>query len=170
VSPRVPQLRTSPPYRGGLRRCHVSHGSGLCLPERRALALPRVPQLRTSPPCRCELRRCHVSHGSGFCLPERRAPTLPCVLQLWASPPYRGGLRRCHVAPTSPPREESSGAVTYPTVPSGLCTKRIKNDLTAPGRQLGSHVFKARLCVTEAPVRRADIPLQFGSTAQRSSS
>jgi hypothetical protein len=31
--PRVPQLRTSLPCRGGLRRFHMSHGSGLCLPE-----------------------------------------------------------------------------------------------------------------------------------------
>jgi hypothetical protein len=40
---------------------------------------------------------------------------LPCVPQLQTLPPCRGGLRRYHVAPTSPPREESSGAATYPT-------------------------------------------------------
>jgi hypothetical protein len=60
----------------------VSHGSGLCLPERRAPALPRVPQLRTSPPCRGGLRRCHVATGH-------------------ASP--RGELRCCHV-PHGPQR------------------------------------------------------------------
>jgi hypothetical protein len=89
VPSRVPQLRTSPPCQSGLWRCHVSHGTRLCLSERRALALPRVPQLRTSPPC-------------------------------------RGGLQRYHVAPASPPREESSDVVTYPTALSGLWNIGIK--------------------------------------------
>jgi hypothetical protein len=113
------------------------------------------------------LRRCHVSHVSGLCLTERRAPALPHVPQLRTSPPRRGGLRCCHVDPTSPPREESSGAATYPTATSGLWTTGIKKGLTAPGTQLGSHVSKARSRVTEAPARRADRPLQFGSTVQR---
>jgi hypothetical protein len=30
--PRIPQLRTLPPYLGGLRRCYVYHGTGPCLP------------------------------------------------------------------------------------------------------------------------------------------
>jgi hypothetical protein len=34
VLPRVTQLRTLPPYSGGLRCCHVPHGSGPCLPAR----------------------------------------------------------------------------------------------------------------------------------------
>jgi hypothetical protein len=72
--PHVPQLRASPPCRGGFWRCHVSHGFGLCLPERRAPALPRVSQLQTLPPCRGGLRRCHVVRPR---LPERRAPVLP---------------------------------------------------------------------------------------------
>jgi hypothetical protein len=127
---------------------------------------PRVPRPRTSPPCRGGLRRCHVSHGSRLCLPERRAPTLPRVPQLRTSPPCRGGLRCCHVAPVSPPREESSGAATYPTALSGLCTREIKKGMTAPGTQLGSHVSKARSRVTEVPARRADMSLQFGSTVQ----
>jgi hypothetical protein len=63
-------------------------------------------------------------------------------------------------------REESSGAVTYPTAPSGLWTTGIKKGLAAPDTQLGSYVFKARSRITEAPVRRADKPLQFGSTVQ----
>jgi hypothetical protein len=113
------------------------------------------------------LRRCHVSHVSGLCLTERRAPALPHVPQLRTSPPRRGGLRCCHVDPTSPPREESSGAATYPMATSGLWTTGIKKGLTAPGTQLGSHVSKARSRVTEAPARRADRPLQFGSTVQR---
>jgi hypothetical protein len=32
VLPRVLQPRTSPTNRGGLRRCHVTYGSGPCLP------------------------------------------------------------------------------------------------------------------------------------------
>jgi hypothetical protein len=63
--PRVPQLPTSPPCRGGLRRCHVflssgprlpaEVGSGAAtwpwphLPERRAPVLPHAPQ----PPAGC---------------------------------------------------------------------------------------------------------------------
>jgi hypothetical protein len=69
--PRVLWLQTSPPGRGGLRRCHVSYGSGPCLLAevgsnaatcpmatdltsrlRRDLALPRVPRV----PMGCELQ------------------------------------------------------------------------------------------------------------------
>jgi hypothetical protein len=42
--PRVREPWTSPPCRGGLRRFHVSHSSGLYLPEGRALVLPCVPR------------------------------------------------------------------------------------------------------------------------------
>jgi hypothetical protein len=105
-----------------------------------------------------------------LCLPERRALTLPRVPQLRTSHPCRGGLRRCHVAPASPPREESSGAVTYPTTPSGLRTTGIKKGPVAPGTQLDSLVSKAWLCVTKVPARRADRPLQFSSTVQHMSS
>jgi hypothetical protein len=62
-----------------------------------------------------------------------------------------------------PPREEGSGAVTYPMASSGLWTIGIKKGLAAPSTQLDSHVSKAQLRVTEAPIRRADRPLQFGS-------
>jgi hypothetical protein len=84
VLPRVPWLWTSPLGRGGLRRCHVSYGSGPRLPAkvssdaatcpmisdltsrlRWTLALTHVLWLRTTPPDRGELRRCHVSYGSG---------------------------------------------------------------------------------------------------------
>jgi hypothetical protein len=91
---------------------------------------------------------------------------MPHVPQLRTLPPCRGGLWCCHVAPASHPREESSNAATYPMAPSGLWTTRIKKGLAVPGTQLGSHVSKARLRVTEAPARRADKPLQFGSTVQ----
>jgi hypothetical protein len=70
------------------------------------------------------------------------------------------------MAPASPPREESSGATTYPTAPSGLWTTEIKKDLDAPGTQLSSHVSKVWLRITEVLARHADIPLQFGSTVQ----
>jgi hypothetical protein len=42
--PRIPQLQTSLLYRGWLQCFHVSHGSGLCFPDVRALMLPRLPQ------------------------------------------------------------------------------------------------------------------------------
>jgi hypothetical protein len=41
---RVPQLRTLPPWQGELQCCHMSHGCGLCLSERRALMLSRTPR------------------------------------------------------------------------------------------------------------------------------
>jgi hypothetical protein len=58
----------------------------------------------------------------------------------------------------------------YPTGLSGLRTTGIKKGLAAPHTQLGSHVSKGRSRVTEAPTTRADMPLQFGSTVQRSPS
>jgi hypothetical protein len=64
-----------------------------------------------------ELRCCHVSHGSGLCLPERGAPLLPCV-----------------------------------TWPRWTVDHRNKKGLAALGTQLGSHVSKARSCITKAPV------------------
>jgi hypothetical protein len=50
--------------------------------------------------------------------------------------------------------------------PSGLWTTEIKKGLAAPDTQPGSHVSKAQSRVTEASVRRADMPLQFSSTMQ----
>jgi hypothetical protein len=41
-----------------------------------------------------------------------------------------------------------------------------KKGLAALDTQLGSYVSKARSRVTEVHVRRADMPLQFGSTVQ----
>jgi hypothetical protein len=86
--PRVPRLWILPPCSVGLLRCHVSRGSGSCLPTqegsdtamcpaaldptsllRRAPMLPCVPRLRILPPCLRGLRRCHVSYGSGSYLP-----------------------------------------------------------------------------------------------------
>jgi hypothetical protein len=116
-----------------------SSAPGLASLLRWAPTLPRVPWLS---------------------LPERRAPALPHVSHLPTSPPCQGGLRSCHVALASPPREESSGAAMYPMAPSGLWTTGIKKSLATLGTQLGSHMYKARSCVTEAPARRAVQPLR----------
>jgi hypothetical protein len=77
------QLRTLPPYRGGLQRYHVPYGSRPHLPvevgsgaamchmapdptslPRWASMLPRVQWHRTSPPGRGGLRHCCMSYGS----------------------------------------------------------------------------------------------------------
>jgi hypothetical protein len=52
--------------------------------------------------------------------------------------------------------------------PDGLCTTGIKKGLVALGTQLGSHVFKARSCVTEAPtdVHAATVRLYSAASAQ----
>jgi hypothetical protein len=79
VLPHVTRLRIPPSCLGGLRCCHVSHGSRPCLPALegsgaamcptapnlaslfgRALVLSRAPQLWTPPPCSRGLRRCHM--------------------------------------------------------------------------------------------------------------
>jgi hypothetical protein len=110
--------------------------------------LPRGPRL---------LLLAELSSGAATC---SLAPDL-ASLSRWALPlPHVPWLRAL------PPREESSSAATYPMAPSGLCTTGIKKGLAALGTQLGLHVSKARSCVTEAPARRADMPLQFGSTVQ----
>jgi hypothetical protein len=62
------------------------------------------------------------------------------------------------------PAEVGSNAVTCPMA---LVLPRTQKGLGAPGMQLGSHVSKARSRVTEAPARRADRSLQFGSKVQR---
>jgi hypothetical protein len=70
VLPHVPWLRTSPPCQGGLRYCHVSHGSGPCLPVKEgssAATCPVAPDLASL---------------------LRRAPVLSCVPRLRTSPPY----------------------------------------------------------------------------------
>jgi hypothetical protein len=94
---RVSQLWIPSPYSGGLRCCHVSHGSGSRLPARegfgaatchtvsdpasllgRASVLPRVPRVQTPSLCLGGLRCCHVPPASLF----RRAPMLPHVPRL----------------------------------------------------------------------------------------
>jgi hypothetical protein len=81
--PCVPQLRTSPPYQGGLWRCHVSHGSGLCLPERRAPVLPRTPQPQRAVDHRNKERSSCPRHAAGLACFQS---TLAC---------YRGACKTC---------------------------------------------------------------------------
>jgi hypothetical protein len=80
--PHVQQHQTLPPRSGGIRHCHVSHGSRSRLPAqegsgaamcpkaldpasllRRALAPPHVPCLLTPPPRSGGIWRYHVSRG-----------------------------------------------------------------------------------------------------------
>jgi hypothetical protein len=100
----------------------------------------------------------------------------------------RGELRRCHVFLSSAPRfsvEVGSDAVTWPRPrlserrapvlprthnPQWVMNHRNKERSSCSGTQLGSFVSKVRSRVTETPARRADIPLQFGSTVQCGSS
>jgi hypothetical protein len=84
--PRVIWLRTLPPYRDRLGRCHMPHGSAPRLlgavtccttPDPtsllgRAPVLSRVARLRTPPPCSVGLQCCHVPHSFGPRLPARK--------------------------------------------------------------------------------------------------
>jgi hypothetical protein len=73
---RVTQFQTPPPCSGGLRCCHVSHGSRPRLSAWEGFGAVTCPP----PPCSEELRCCHMSHGSGPCFPAREgAPTLSRV-------------------------------------------------------------------------------------------
>jgi hypothetical protein len=55
-----------------------------------------------------------------------------------------------------------------PTTLGGLWTTGIKKGLVALGTQVGSRVFKARSCVTEAPadVHAATVRLYSAASAQ----
>jgi hypothetical protein len=113
-----------------------------------APALPRVPWLRALLPREESSDAATCSSTPDLASLLRWAPVLPCGPGL-TSP--RGELRCCHI----------------PHDPNGLWTTGIKKCLAAVNTQLGSHVSKAQSRVTEAPVRRADMPLQFSSTMQR---
>jgi hypothetical protein len=77
--PRVLQPRTSPPWRGELRCCHVSLGPGPRLLAEVSSGATMCPMALGSASLRGELRCCHVSQGYGLWLPERGAPVLPRV-------------------------------------------------------------------------------------------
>jgi hypothetical protein len=57
---------------------------------------------------------------------------LPRVPQLQTSPTCWGRLWCCHVALTLPPREESSGAVMYPTAPQRAVNHKNKEMPSCP--------------------------------------
>jgi hypothetical protein len=151
---RVLWLQTSPPSWGGLRRCHVSNGSG-----------PRLLWLWTSPLGWGGLQRCQMFYGSGSRLSAkvgsdaatcpmpldltsqlRWTPTLPYVIWLQTSPPDWGGLRRCHVSCGSRPHLPTgagSDAATCPTAPCGPQVSSIRKSLPDLPVQLGTHVPNA---------------------------
>jgi hypothetical protein len=128
-----------------------SLASDLASLPRWAAVLPCVPWPRASLPCYVELRRCYVFLSFEPCLPTEVGSGADICPMAPGSISPRGELWCCHV----------------PHAPSSLWTTGIKKGLVAPGTQLGSHVSKERSRVTEASVRRADRPLQFGSTVQR---
>jgi hypothetical protein len=80
VLPHIPWLQILPPYSKGLRRCHMSRGSGSCLPAQ-------------------------VGSGAAMCPMALdptsllgRAPVLPCVPRYHTLPPCLGGLQCYHVS------------------------------------------------------------------------
>jgi hypothetical protein len=105
--PRVLQLRTLPPYRGGLRCCHVPPGSGLCLPAQEGSSAAMC-HMALDPASVLEMLWCyHVSHESGASTCHMaldpasligRALVLPCASRLQSLPPYSGGLQCYHVS------------------------------------------------------------------------
>jgi hypothetical protein len=78
--PRTLRLRTSPPYQGGLRRCHMSSGSG-----------PHLPTEVGSGAVMCPMALDLTSR-------LRWVPPSPRALWLWIPPLYRGGFWCCHVS------------------------------------------------------------------------
>jgi hypothetical protein len=91
--------------------CHVSYGSGSCLPARESSDVPHALQLQILPPCREGLQCamcptaldpaslqgrapvCHVCYSFRSCLPTGEGSGAPCVLQLRILRPCRRGLR-----------------------------------------------------------------------------
>jgi hypothetical protein len=159
----VPRHRILPSCSRGLRRSHVSHGTGPRLPARegsgaamyptildpafllgRALTLPRVLRHRIPPPCSGGLRRYHVSHGFGSYLPALESS---------------GGA----AYPTAPdPASLLGRAPTLPCVLQ-LCgphTSRIKKVLDGLPMRLDSRVSMACLQVSKACDIRAIMGLQ----------
>jgi hypothetical protein len=63
VSPRVPQLRTSPPCWSELQQCHVPHSLGPCLLTEVNSSAVTCSTVQGSAFLRGGLRDCHVSHS-----------------------------------------------------------------------------------------------------------
>jgi hypothetical protein len=110
-------VRTSPLGLGGLRRCHVPHGSRPRLQAKVGSSAVTCPmasdlttRLRWAPTLLCAHGsrphlQAEVDSGAAMCPMTlaliswlRWAPVLPCVLWLWTSPLGWGGLRCCHVS------------------------------------------------------------------------
>jgi hypothetical protein len=118
----VPQLRTSPFYRGGFRCCHVSYGSGPHLPigEGSGTAMCRAAPDPTSPLRRVLALSC--AHGSGPRLPAEEgsdAATRLVVLcglrassvkEVAAGPDAHLRLARSHGARVPVPQWQVRGA------------------------------------------------------------
>jgi hypothetical protein len=114
--PRVLRLQTLPPWRGELRCYHVSHGSGLCLPERGAPMLSRVPRPRRA-----------VDHRNKERLNcPRHAARLACFQGTLVR--YRGACKTCvHTATVWLYMQyRPSWPLIY------MATKVIRPDMTAP--------------------------------------
>jgi hypothetical protein len=168
--PCAPRHRILPSNSGGLRRCHVSHGTRSRLPARdgstaamwptapdpasllgRAPVLPCVPRHQILPPCSGGLRRYHVSHGTASRLPAREG----------------SGTATYHTAPDLASLLGRAPALPCVTQLCGPQTSRIKKDLDGIPMQLDSRVSKACLQVSMVPNIRAIIGLQdmwVGST------
>jgi hypothetical protein len=138
--PHVPWLRILPPREESSGAATCSSAPDLAFLPRWAPALSRVPWLWALPSREECSSAVTCSSAPNLASLPRWAPTLPRGPGL-ASP--RGELRCCHV----------------PHDPQWAVDHTNKEGLPAPGTQLGSYVSKAWLRVTEAPARRADMPL-----------
>jgi hypothetical protein len=134
--PRVLQPRTSPLYRGGLRRYHMSCSSRPRLLVEVSSSGTMRPTAPNPAPYQGGIQRCHLSRGSGpHLLVEvgSGAATCPSAPDP-ASPQGRApALSRASRLQTLPSRGESSGAAMCPTALSTLYTMGIKKSLAALG-------------------------------------
>jgi hypothetical protein len=134
--PRVPRLWILPPCLRGLRRCHVSHGSGSCLPAREGSGAATCPTALIT------------AYLFG------RALTLPCVPQIQILPPAQEGSSAVTCPTASSLTSLLRRALTLPHVFAALCgpqTSIIMKGLDGLPMRLDSCVSKACPHVTEMP-------------------
>jgi hypothetical protein len=101
ILPHVPRPRTLPPYRGGLRRCHMSLSSGPHLPNEVGFGAAMCLMAPGSAFLRGELRCCHMSHGPQRAVDyknkkdccTRHAARLACFQGTLTR--YRGACKTC---------------------------------------------------------------------------
>jgi hypothetical protein len=132
----VLRLRTLPPCRDGLRRCHMCYGSEPCLPAKMgsgAAICPTTPNPTSL--LRWALTLSRVPRPSDLASLLRRAPALPRILWLRDSLPCQGRLQCCRV----------SCCLLW-----AACLK-YKERPNWPSYAAGSRVPKARLRVFKAP-------------------